>query len=79
MTGTKTIRADSSPLVAMYHWLFGGKFILRYYSECRDSAMVLDEGGNIIGEAHTMRDGGWSVHTIPFGGYVPCSQIVFVE
>jgi hypothetical protein len=44
-----------------------------------DSAMVLDEGGNIIGEAHTMRDGGWSVHTIPFGGYVPSSQIVFVE
>jgi len=78
-TGTRTIHNDMNPLAAVYYWLFGGRFVLRYYSDCRDCAMVLDENKNTIGEAHAMRTGGWAVHTKPFSGYVPSSQIVFVE
>src|SRR5581483_3233408 len=74
-----TIHEKMNPVAALWHYLFGGKFLLRHYSDCKDTGMVLDENGNIIGEAHTLRSGGWSVQTKPFGGTVPTEQIIFVD
>ncbi len=41
---------------------------------------VIDESGNVIGDASDRIYGGrgFAVHTAPFGGYVPADQIVFV-
>jgi hypothetical protein len=79
LTGIATINDDMNSVSALFHWLFGGKFLLRHYSDCKDTAMVLDNNGNILGEAHTMRSGGWSVQTKPFGGTVPDSQIILLK
>jgi len=41
---------------------------------------VLDESGNVIGDASDRIYGGtgFAVHTAPFGGFVPTDKIVFV-
>lgn len=46
----------------------------------RRSGYVLDEQNHIIGDASDRIYGGtgFAVHTLPFGGYVPNDQIVFV-
>lgn len=75
----RTIHQEMNPLAALYHWLFDGKFLLRHYSDSKDCALVLDADGNVIGGAHTMRAGGWAVHTKPFSGHVSSAQVVFVD
>jgi hypothetical protein len=81
LTDIRTTNEDTCPFAAMLHSIFGGKFLLHHYSDCKDTAMVLDSDGNIIGEAYTLRSHprSWSIHTKPFGGTVPEEQIIFVE
>jgi hypothetical protein len=74
-----TINNATTSVSAVWHSLTGGKFILRVTTPGQGWAHVLDDQGNIIGDANQMySDGGWAVHTKPFGGYVPSSQIIFV-
>lgn len=73
-----TINADTNPLAAVWFAILGRKFLLHEYTD--GYAYVLNDDGQIIGEAHRMsKSGGWSVHTIPFGGVVSADQIMFVS
>lgn len=75
---------------AVWHSLMGGKFRVRlsaWPNEPVDTRPghrfgdVLDEDGTVIGSAHDSTYGGrgFVVHTKPYGGFVPCDQIEFVE
>lgn len=70
-------------VAAVLYSLLGGKYVVRLDEidarpGCR-SGVVLDSTGAVIGNAsdHIYSGTGFAVHTKPFGGYVPCDQIVF--
>lgn len=78
-----TISANTSPVDAVFHSVLGGKFRVRLTRDNgpgRRSGEVLDDAGNRIGDASDYIYGGrgYAVHTRPFGGFVPESQIVYV-
>jgi hypothetical protein len=82
-----TIKADTRPLIAVYHAYHGGMFRVRLTEESRERGpgsrvgVVLDDDDNPIGSASDWAYGGkgFAVHTRPFGGYVPLDQIEFVS
>jgi hypothetical protein len=79
----KTITNETSPVDAVWHSCLGGSFRLRITRDDgpgHRSADVLDDAGNVIGNAYDYIYGGsaFSVWTKPFAGYVPMSQIEFV-
>lgn len=75
-----TLSGDDNPVDALLFAVFGGKFLLRRLPGWPNMAEVLNNAGAVIGTANRIYpDGGWSVSTRPFGGYVPPAQIVEVE
>lgn len=74
-----TIDKDTPPVAAVYFAVLGGKFLLRRVNWSPNVADILNNSGEIIGSAQRIYSDGWSVHTRPFGGYVPDDQIVYVE
>jgi hypothetical protein len=79
MSNQTTITQDTSPLAAVTFAVMGGAFIIRKVGWSDNIADVLDNDGNVIGGAHRIYSNGWAVHTRPYGGYVPDSQIVEVS
>lgn len=74
-----TITANTDSVMAVWHAVTNGKFILHIDSDISENwAQVLDDNGNRIGDAHRIYSDGWAVHTAPFAGYVNDSQVVMV-
>ena len=73
-----TITDDTSPTAAVYFAILGGKFYLRRVDWSPNIADVLNDSGEVIGSAHRIYSNSWAVHTKPFGGFVPDSQVVYV-
>jgi len=80
-----TLTGQEDALVGVYYSILGGTFNLRkiVYPDMPDynakSADVIGQDGSIIGYAHRIYSDGWAVHTKPYAGYVPDSQIVMVD
>lgn len=76
---TATGREDAASLVVGV--LMGVvRFRLRLCEGSDAFADVLDPDGNVIGSAHQFyADGGWSIQTRPFGGYVKPSEVEIVN
>lgn len=79
-----TITADTSPVAAVRHAVAGGKFIIRLDRDNgpgRRSGSVLDDAGNVIGDASDYIYGGrgYAVHTAAYAGFVSESEAVYVE
>lgn len=75
---------DSSPVGAVMYVILGGRIRVQLTEDLdpsRRSGHVVDEDGNIIGTATSYPYGasGFSVHTEPFAGFVPVSQVEFVD
>lgn len=76
------ITAETPSVAALWYTILGGQFRLRMVQDNGIGhrwANVLDAEGNCIGQADDFIYGasGWAVHTAPFAGFVPNSQIVF--
>lgn len=79
-----TISKSTLPLAAELHAIAGGKIRIKLKNKRapagRRYGQVLDENNNVIGDASDAVFGGrrFSIHTRPFGGFVPVEQIEFV-
>jgi len=71
-----TIRDDTSPVVAVFFAVAGGKFRFRHVD---GFIQVLDDSDQVIGDAHPMPMGGYAVHTRPFAGHVDEAQVIWVD
>jgi hypothetical protein len=79
-----TISNKTNPLDAAMHAIRGGKFRIRL--DDPDAPLgsrwgkVLDDDGNIIGEAHDLpyAGRGFTIRTEPYAGFADLDQIEFV-
>lgn len=77
------VNPPTESVAAVWYALLGGKYLVRLDDESappgRRSGVVMNSSGEVIGYASDYIYGGagFSVHTKPFGGYVPSDQIVF--
>ena len=77
---TYTMTGSEDSVTAVWAQCLGvGKYLLVRDPDSKTWARVINEKGEQIGDANQMySDGGWAVHTRPFAGYVPPSQVEFV-
>lgn len=79
-----TIQDTTNPVQAVWHACSGGRFRVKLRDKRAKpgsrGGYVLDDAGNVIGDASDYIYGGrgFAIHTKPFGGYVPDDQIDFV-
>jgi len=76
-----TITKDTNPVAAVVFACMGGKFRLHEIKSRKygSSYSVLDDQGNVIGEAYQRyANGGFSVWTKPYAGYVSPDNIEWV-
>lgn len=79
-----TIRADTSPVDAIWFAVLGGQFRVRLTEDNGPglrSGEVLDEQGRVIGSASDFiyRGAGFCICTAPYHGYAALDQIALVE
>ena len=78
-----TISNDTNPVDAVFHAVFGGKFLIHLLDDNgpgRRYGNVMDNNGNVIGSASDYIYGGrgYAVNTKPYGGFVPEEQVEYV-
>ena len=80
-----TINANTNSVAAVMYSCLGGKFRIKLENNHalpgHRYGAVLDDNGNTIGHAYdyTYHGGGFAVHTDPYAGYVPLTQIDFID
>ena len=75
-----TLTGTENALEGVYFSVLGGTFKLKKTTvDGYTFHDVVNDDGQVIGSAHRIYSDGWAVHTKPYAGYVPDSQIVMVD